>query len=194
MSSPHYTADELAQLGFARVGRSVMVSRRASFHGIGRIVLGDHVRIDDFCIVSAGVGGVEFGCNIHLGAYSAIIGGGRVVLEDFANISSRVTIYSSNDDYSGATLTGPMVPAEFTNIRREPVRIGRHVIIGSGSVLLPGIDVGDGVAIGALSLVKGDCEAFGVYAGTPARRVGDRQRKLLDLEARFLASRGDKPA
>ena len=194
MSGIHYSPAELAQMGFAGVGQSVMVSRRASFHGIERIVLGDHLRIDDFCIVSAGGGGVQFGRSIHLGAYSAIIGGGRVVLEDFANISSRVTIYSSNDDYSGATMTGPMVPAEYTNIRRAPVRIGRHVIIGSGSVLLPGIDVGDGAAIGALSLVKGDCEPFGIYAGTPARRVGDRQRGLLAMEASFLASEGKRPA
>lgn len=194
MSGAHYSLGELRNMGFARVGESVMVSRRASFHGIERIVLGDHVRIDDFCIVSAGAGGVQFGRFIHLGVYTAIIGGGRVVLEDFANISSRVTIYSSNDDYSGATMTGPMVPAEYANVLREPVRIGRHVIIGSGSVLLPGIDVGDGVAIGALSLVKGNCEPFGVYAGAPARRVADRQRGLLDMEARFLASEGERPA
>lgn len=194
MSGAHFTPDELAQMGFARIGRSVMVSRRASFHGIQRIVLGDHVRIDDFCIVSAGAGGVDFGRFIHLGAYSAVIGGGRVVLEDFANISSRVTIYSSNDDYSGAFMTGPMVPSEYTQIRREPIRIGRHVIIGSGSVLLPGIDIGDGAAIGALSLVKTDCEPFGVYAGAPARRVGDRQRQLLEMEARFLSQPGDEPA
>ena len=62
--------------------------------------------------------------------------------------------------------------------------------IGSGSVVLPGLTLEDGVAVGALSLVKNDCEAFGIYAGNPARRVRERKHDLLDLEQQFLAAKG----
>jgi hypothetical protein len=53
---------------------------------------------------------------------------------------------------------------------------------------LPGAILEDGVAVGALSLVKGRCLEFGVYVGSPASRVADRKRSLLELEKKLLAS------
>lgn len=188
---PYYSPAELAQMGFLSIGTEVRLSRKASVYGAGRIALGDHVRIDDFCVLSAGAGGMAIGNHIHVAVYSSIIGAGRVQLEDFSNISSRVSIYSSSDDYSGEAMTNPTVPAEWTRVHSAPVRIGRHAIIGAGSVVLPGVCLGEGAAIGSLSLVKEDCEAFGIYAGSPARRVGTRKKALLELEGRFLAQRAN---
>jgi galactoside O-acetyltransferase len=96
-------------------------------------------------------------------------------------------IYSSNDDYSGAALTNPTVPPEFTNVTSASVVIGKHVIIGSGSVILPGVILQEGVAIGALSLVNRNCERFCIYAGSPAKLVRSRSEKLLEAEHRYLA-------
>jgi galactoside O-acetyltransferase len=103
-------------------------------------------------------------------------------------LSSRVSIYSSSDDYSGSTLTNPTVPDSYKDVLHAAVSLGRHVIVGSGSVILPGIRLEEGVAIGALSLVTKNCLAFGVYAGIPAKRIKDRKRDLLELERRFIAS------
>lgn len=178
-------------IGFAAVGENVQISPLARFYGAERIVIGNHVRIDDFCILSAGAGGIRIGNYVHIAAYSSLIGQGLIEMADFCNISSRVSIYSSSDDYSGESLTNPTVPAAFKKVAHAPVRLGKHVIIGCGSVVLPGTTLAEGVAIGALSLVKQDCQAFGIYAGTPAKRIKERCRDLLDLEARFLA--GDHP-
>ncbi|MEX8499566.1 acyltransferase, partial [Leptothrix ochracea] len=52
--------------------------------------------------------------------------------------------------------------------------------------LLPGVTLHEGVAIGALSLVNRDCHAFGIYAGNPAKRIKERKRDVLALEAAFL--------
>lgn len=174
------------QMGFARVGNNVQISDRASFYGNGRISLGDNVRIDDFCVLSAGPVGIVIGQYVHVAVYSSLIGAGKITLDDFCNISSRVSIYSSNDDYSGATMTNPMVPSQYTGVNHADVFLGRHVIVGSGSVILPGIVLEDGVAVGALSLVTKDCKAFGIYVGNPARRVSERKRDLLALERQFL--------
>lgn len=179
-------------MGFAALGNDVQVSDRASFHGTSRIALGNHVRIDDFCVISAGNDGVSIGQHVHVAVYSSLIGAGRITLGDFCNISSRVAIYSSSDDYSGATMTNPTVPDQYKHVHHAAVTLGRHVIIGSGSVVLPGVMLEDGVAVGALSLIKDDCAAFGIYAGNPARRVRERKRDLLALEQRFLAERDGK--
>lgn len=177
-------------LGFASVGENVQISDRASFYGVGRIALGSDVRIDDFCVISAGVGGIEIGNNVHIAVGASLIGGGKITIRDFAGISSRTSIYSSNDDYSGAYMTGPTLPEEFTNVRHADVFVGKHVIVGSGSVILPGVTLEEGVAVGALSLIHKSCQAFGVYVGNPARRIKERKRDLLELEQRLMASMG----
>ena len=177
----------ITQMGFASVGANVQISDRASFYGNARISLGDNVRIDDFCVLAAGAGGIELGRHVHIAVASTLIGAGKITLSDFAGLSSRVSIYSSSDDYSGATMTTPTVPSQYTGVTHADVFLGRHVIVGSGSVLLPGITLEDGVAIGALSLVTKDCNAFGIYTGNPARRISERKRDLLALEQQFLA-------
>ncbi|MEO8296169.1 MAG: acyltransferase [Burkholderiales bacterium] len=174
--------EALLAMGFAAVGDDVRISDRASFYGCERISLGNHVRIDDFCVLSAGSGGIRLGNFIHIAVQSSLIGAGTIALADFCNISSRVSIFSSSDDYSGCHMTNPMVPARYTGVHSAPVQLGKHVIVGSGSVVLPGVTLHEGVAVGALSLVPKDCEAFGIYAGSPARRVKERRRDLLDLE------------
>jgi dTDP-4-amino-4,6-dideoxy-D-glucose acyltransferase len=180
----------LERMGFASLGQDVQVSELASLHGIGRIALGDHARIDDFCVLSAGEGGISIGRYVHVAVYCSMVGAGRITLEDFSGLASRVAVYSSNDDYSGQFLTNPTVPAAFTDVQHAPVHLGRHVIVGTGSVILPGVTLEDGVAIGALSLVTRHCQAFSIYAGRPAKRLGDRSRDLLEVERRFLASLG----
>lgn len=176
------TRDEIARMEFLSVGQDVLISSKASIYGANRISIGDHVRIDDFCVLSAGAGGIHIGSRIHVAVFCSLIGAERITLGDFANLSSRVSIYSSSDDYSGRTMTNPMVPDHLKAVDSRPVSIGRHVIIGCGAVILPGVTLHDGVAVGALSVVKDDCDSFGIYGGVPARRVGNRDRNLLVLE------------
>jgi galactoside O-acetyltransferase len=52
----------------------------------------------------------------------------------------------------------------------------------TGAVILPHVTVRTGAVVGALSLVKSDCDEFGLYAGCPAKKVGERSRRLLELE------------
>jgi len=181
-----YTVDELRTLGFAKFGEDVLVSRLASLYGTAHITLGSHVRIDDFCVISAGGGGIEIGDHVHIAVYCSLIGAGKITLSDFSGLSSRVSLYSSNDDYSGEHLTNPTVPERYSGVSHQDVFLGRHVIVGVGSVVLPGVRIEEGVAVGALSLVNKDCSAFGIYYGNPVRRIAERSRHLLELEQQFL--------
>lgn len=180
-----YTDQELKSLGFKSLGENVRVSRKASFYGVGRIAIGSHSRIDDFCVLSAGEGGIVIGRHVHIAVMCSLIGKGRIEIGDLSTLSGRVGLYSSSDDYSGAALTNPTVPEELTNVDHRPVTVGRHVVVGSGSIVLPGAVIEDGVAVGALGLVKGRLEACGIYVGVPVRRVGERKREFLRLEARL---------
>lgn len=174
------TNEQMTAMGFAHVGKNVLLSDKASYYNCQHIHLSDHIRIDDFCVLSAGIGGIAIGNHVHIAIFSSLMGAGNISLADFCNISSRVSIYSSNDDYSGVAMTNPTLPTACTNVHHADVKVGGHVIIGAGSIILPGVILEEGVAIGALSLVKKDCQSFGIYAGVPAKRIGERKRDLLD--------------
>nr|WP_309741743.1 acyltransferase [Chamaesiphon sp. OTE_20_metabat_361] len=186
------TNEQISNMGFAKVGSNVLLSDKSSYYNCPKIQIGNNVRIDDFCVLSAGLGGISIGRNIHIAVYSSLIGNGKIVLSDFSNLSSRVSIYSSNDDYSGIAMSNPTIPTEFTNVTHADVIVGKHVIIGSGSIILPGVIICEGAAIGALSLVKKDCEAFTTYAGYPLKRIGERSNNLLEVEKLFLKSEESK--
>jgi galactoside O-acetyltransferase len=177
------TRQELENIGFCSLGEDVQVSPYARIYGAGRICLGSHVRIDDFCILSAGEEGIEIGDFVHLAAYCSLIGQAKISMGNFSGLSSRVSVYSSSDDYSGRSLTNPTVPEKYKSVISAPVLISRHVIVGSGSVILPGAQLGECSAVGALSLVTQTCEPFWIYAGRPAKKIKRRDDRLLSLEA-----------
>jgi len=179
---------QIKKLGLKSVGENVRISDKASFYGSSNIIIGDNVRIDDFVVMSAGEGGIIIGSHIHIAVFCSFLGAGQIVIEDFSNFSSRVAVYSSNDDYSGNFMTNPTINSKYTNVSSGPVQIGKHTIVGCGSVILPNVSIGEGTAIGALSLVKGNCKPFSIYSGVPARYIKKRSKKLLDLEAKFLNS------
>src|SRR3712207_2174630 len=129
--------EALEGLGPAAVGTDVVVHETALFFGAAHVHIGSHVRIDAFAIVTAGPGDVHIGDRVHIGAAAQVFGTAGVRLEDFSGVSPRVTIFSASDDYVEGHLTNPTVPAELRKVVQAPVTVGRHVIVGAGSVVLP---------------------------------------------------------
>jgi len=180
---------ETLNLGFKSVGKDVLVSDKASIYGAEFISLGDYSRIDDFCLLSASSdGGIEIGRYVHISAYSSLVGRAKIVMQDFSGLSSKVAVYSSSDDYSGEYLTNPTVPAEFKKIDSRPVLIEKHVIVGTGSVILPGVTIKEGSAVGALSLVNKDIESHIIVMGVPARTIAERKTDLYQKEKSLYES------
>lgn len=181
--SGYYSETELRGLGFRALGKNVRIAANNTIVGLENISIGNNVRIDGYCtLLAAGEGGLEIGSHVHIGGYCYLSAGDGIRLEDFSGISQGVRIYSSTDDYGGRHLTNPTVPEKYTGVTRGRVVLGRHVIIGSGSVILPGVNIGEGSAVGALSLVMKSLEPWGLYFGCPAKRLKGRSKQLLELE------------
>ena len=180
--------NEIIRIGLREVGRNVLIDTAAVFIRPQNVSIGHDVRIDAFCIISAGEDGVVMGNYIHLGAGSMIFGGGgKVEFEDFSCLSSRVSVFSVSDDYSGESLTNPMTPDDLKQLNKGPVTLKRHALVGCGSVIMPGVTVGMGAAVGALSFVNKDIPELSIGVGTPVRIAGKRSAKFLDLEKAFMA-------
>lgn len=182
-----YTQAELEGLGFKYLGKNVKLSKLASLYNTQNIEIGDNSRIDDFCVLSAGEGGICIGRYVHIAVYTSIMGAGRIIMEDFTGLSSKCALYSSNDDYSGKFMTNPTVPCEYTNVKHAPVIIKKHSLVGVGSIILPGVTVEECVAVGALSLVSKSLEAGFIYTGQPAKKIKKRSRNCEVLESELCS-------
>lgn len=183
MNNSFYSQEELLDLGFCDIGENVHISKKASIYDASRISIGNNVRIDDFCILS---GSITIKNYIHIAAYSALYGGTYgIEIHDYSNISSRNTIYAISDDYSGESMTNPMIPDKYKKIFGKKVIIEKHVIIGSGCVILPGVVLGEGSSFGAMTLINRSSEPWTINAGIPFRKIKDRSKELLKLEEQF---------
>lgn len=180
-----YTDDELKEIGFKSIGAGNLISRNVSIYGAGNISIGSYNRIDDFSILS---GNISIGDHIHIAAGVFLFGGkSGIVLEDFVGISSRSAVYADSDDYSGLAMTNPTIPDEFRHVTGGKVTFRRHSLVGTGCTVLPAVTVGEGSSIGAMSLVSKSLGDWGMYVGIPCKRLKDRSRKVLELEAQFMA-------
>jgi acetyltransferase-like isoleucine patch superfamily enzyme len=173
-------------MGLKRCGTNVRISDRAAIYDADQIEIGDNSRIDDFCVVS---GKVRMGRNVHIAVFCNIAGGSEgVTIEDFAGLAYGCHVFSQSDDYSGRTLTNPTVPAIYKSETKKAVTVGRHCIVGTNSLILPGVTLGEGSCVGAMSMVTKSTEEWTVYFGIPAKRLKPRKRDLLALEQEYLNS------
>jgi len=172
-------------LGLAGVGQDVQIWPKANIIAPEVITIGDSVIIDDFVVL---IGGTKttIGSFVHIASFVLIGGGGECVIEDFVGISGGCHVYSGNDDYLGSCLTGPTVPFPYRVAIRSSVHFGKHAIIGANSVILPGVTIGEGVAVGAGALITKDLEPWTIYVGSPAHPLRARPKeKILELEAQL---------
>lgn len=181
----YYTSDQLRQFGFARVGEDCAVATNCTIVGLENITLGDHVRIDGYTSLIARQGTLRIGAHVHLCSGCVIGARGGVDLGDFSSLSHGVRLLSATDDFSGERMTNSTLPARVLSITAAPVRIGRYVPVGTGALLLPRTDIGEGAAIHAMSVVTGALPPWTICGGNPAKPMGPRSRHLLDHAARL---------
>lgn len=175
-----YTRSELEEIGFGYVGEDVLISRNAAFYGVAMMSIGSHTRIDDFCVLS---GRITIGKHVHLAVGCLLFAGDYgIELADYTGLSSRCAVYAANDDYSGQCMTNPTVPDRYRNVTGAPVVLQKHVVVGSGTTILPGVTIGEGSSVGSMSLVKRSLDSWGIYFGIPCRFYKERGKALLEQE------------
>ena len=176
---------DLQAVGFKSLGKNVSISNKASIYNSDQIEIGDNSRIDDFCLLS---GKLIIGKNVHIAAFSNLAGGEHgIVLSDFSGLAYGCHIFTQSDDYSGKTLTNPTVPDCYKNEYKAAVTVGRHSILGTKSIVFPGVTIEEGTATGAAAVVTKSTQAWSVYYGNPAKRLKARHKNLLELEKQYIA-------
>ncbi len=169
-------------------GKNVIIGKTVRIRYPELVIIGDNCIIDDFTYISTAL---ELSANVHISSGTKIIGGRNafVKFDEFSTTAPNVVLSAGSDDYMDGIAT-PMVPLEFkAQAIIGNIILGRHCIVGSGSVILPNVRFKDGACVGALSLVKSDLEEWTLYAGIPAKKIKKRNKEsILDLENRFKAT------
>lgn len=179
---------DLRKIPFKSIGNDVKISTRSAIYDPEKISIGDRSRIDDFCILS---GNIAIGKNVHITAQCNLAGGrDGIDLADFSVLAYGCLIFTQSDDYTGMHLTSSLVDPEFLGTIHGRIVVGKHCIVGARSVVFPGVCLGEGSSVGAMSLVTKSTEPWSIYFGIPAKKHRNRSKNLLELEAKFLEKHG----
>jgi len=184
----YFETEELKDVyKFKNIGKNVRISKAANIVGSENISLGNNIRIDNFTNIICKNGYINIGDHNHVASGCFILGTGGVEMGDFVGLAMGVQLISSSDNYDGSTLTNPMVGIENSKPYTKKIILGDHNLIGTNTVILPGAKIGEGVSVGALTLVKTDQKLLDwyVYFGIPAKKLKKRKKDLLFLAENF---------
>lgn len=93
---------------------------------------------------------------------------GGVELGERSIISQGAFLCGATHDYND-----PQFPMTW-----QKIKVGTHAWICARAIVLPGVAVGDGAVLGAAAVTGKDLEPWKVYAGNPARLMGERKNHL----------------
>mgnify|MGYP006124906545 FL=1 len=164
-SSDYYSSKELKKLGFKKLGKNLEIKKSVNFFCCENIVIGNNVRIEDYSIIT-GRGKLKIGDYVHISSHCCLLGKYGIDLGNYVTIAPGVKIFSGSDDYSGNEIyTSFLKDKKFLEKNRGRIKIGDYVIVGSNSVIMPNLNIEEGVAIGALSFVNKNLKSWTIYYG-----------------------------
>ncbi len=161
------------------VGQDVFISADAEIRRPHLVIVGDHVSIDKGVLLTTQV---ELGDFIHIGPHVSVIGGAKGLLRmgNFTNIALDSRVICISDTFAGdGLISAPGIPADFTSLKIKPVVFENFANVGANVTIMPGVTLGEGSVVGVGSLVMKDTEPWTIYAGSPARPIKSRPKRIM---------------
>jgi len=133
----------------------------------GAIKIGNHCQINAIGLI----GPIEIGDNVLINHMSDVSGRtAKVTIGDNVLIAPRVSIMATMHNYRDKH---QLIKGQ--GVKSADVVIGDDVWIGMGSVILPGVTIGNGAVVGANSVVTKDIPEYAIAVGAPAIVIDYRQ-------------------
>ena len=146
-----------------------------------RVEIGDHTRLCDYALIHPEQGQITIGRYCDFEPYSLIWGAGRMIIGEFVNFGPGMKIMGNSYEYRDGNIAVGTVEQTHGSIINGDLVIEDHVYFGADVTVLAGVHkIGEGAFIGAQALVTHDLEPWGVYVGSPARKIGERPRCAKD--------------
>lgn len=133
-----------------QMGKKVVIYGGCEFRDIFRVQVGQGTIIGNNCSID-GRNGVIIGKNV--------------------NMSTGVQIWTEQHDTQSRNFSCDVM-------RYKMVKIEDRVWLSNNSIILPGVTIGEGSVVAAGSVVTKDVEPFSIYAGIPAKKIGNREKSI----------------
>jgi acetyltransferase-like isoleucine patch superfamily enzyme len=132
-----------------------------------RVSIGSNFKVWHNTVFSVGKGTITIGNNGLIGIGSILNSSlGRIIIGNNVAIAPHCKIFSYSHDYS-----------EFNSVVEsyvvDDVIIEDDVLIGAGSVILPGVKIGKGAIVAAGAVVNKSVDCYTIVGGIPAKKIGE---------------------
>ena len=159
-----------------RVDPTARISKLADIEESVRgtlIEIGARVMIDSFVKIkpAGGSGAVVIGADTAINSGTVIYTGNGVTIGEGVAIAANCTLAPTNHAIADRHR---MIKDQGFQPSKGGIVIEDDCWLGSGVVLLDGAVLRKGCVIAAGAVVRGEVEAYAIYGGIPARRIGTR--------------------
>ncbi|MEQ4788419.1 acyltransferase [Morganella morganii] len=162
----------IQRIRLGRCGKKVYFEKHVSLLRFPK-----NIKLGDFCHIKSGTkictcnenAIIDIGKNTSIGYNTIIFSSENIIIGSNCMIAPNVYIVDSDHG-----IIRDRLMKEQENVS-SPIIIGNDVWVATGSIILKGTKIPDGCVIAANSVVKGQLEAYAIYAGSPAKKVGERQ-------------------
>ena len=155
------------------VGEGVRLMPLAKIANAHVVELGDHTRVRDFVFIWGGQG-VKIGKHCDVQPHVVVWGGGVLEMHDRISVGPGSVILTAVYSHEEGLKMVDGLGEGSAKALYGKVTVHSDVYIGANCTLMPNITVGEGAVLGAGSFVNKDCEPWGIYVGSPAKKIGTR--------------------
>jgi acetyltransferase-like isoleucine patch superfamily enzyme len=143
-------------------------------HGRGVLIVGDNVIIDGKCSFVFAIRYTDrptlrIGNNVGIGHHSTFTVGREITIGNNVMIGGNVEIFDSPGHPTDPALRLAGLPALAEDVK--PVHIKDNAWIGSGTIIYPGVTIGEGSVVARGAIVMSDVPPYVIVAGSPARQI-----------------------
>lgn len=156
---------------FAKIGKNVVIESGALIFHPENVEIGDNVYVGHYAVIKGYFRNrMKIGRGTWIGQAAFLHSAGGLEIGDNVGIGPHVSILTSSHKAKGKL----GVPVMHNRIEFAPVSIGDGCDIGTGAVILPGVNIGEHSIVGAGAVVTKDIPAYSIAVGNPARVIKKR--------------------
>lgn len=155
-----------------------------------KMIRSQNAQIDDYTRILDNVF-IDAGKSLKIGKHSMITwfvlieGGANTVIGDRVFIGPGSKILTSTYKLHGF-FSAEFIPEDCHEIEYGDITIEDDAYIGANSSIMPGVTIHEGAVVGANSLVNRDLEPWGIYVGSPARKIGERNKPTEEMREKLM--------
>lgn len=142
-----------------------------------QVYIHNHARVDSFCKIEGG-NGVWLDKWVHCASFCHLnIGGGELVMQEGSSLGSGVRVITGSNVHGYNISCSAIHPT--AQFKRGKLVIERNAVVFAGATITPGCtSIGVNAVIAAGAVVTKPVPDYEIWAGVPARKIGDVRNEL----------------